>query len=424
MIQTFKRLFYFPFAYYFVFWAKIQLRLWKPRIIIVTGSNGKTTLLHLIESQLKTRARYSHHANSSYGIPFDILGLKRAKLTVGEWPYLMLIAPFKAFKKPFKERIYAVEADCDRPFEGSFIGSFLKPELTIWLNVSKTHTMNFDKLVQARQFATVDEAVAYEFGNYLANTSSLVIANADSQLIKKQLARTVTKKILISNQILDGYEVSAEATQFQINKKIYSFKYLLPKNTFYSIEAIKSLMNYLKLKFDPSFANFYLPPGRSSIFKGLKNTTLIDSSYNANLDSVRAILEMFDLYSSANKWLVLADMLELGQEEKQEHEQLAQLISKSSNLSRIILMGPRTQQYTYPLLKGKLDKKIILEQFLTPRQVLDYLRQNIQGGETILFKGARFLEGVVEDLLADKNDVRKLGRREAVWQKRRRQWGL
>ena len=50
--------------------------------------------------------------------------------------------------------------------------------------------------------------------------------------------------------------------------------------------------------------------------------------------------------------------------------------------------------------------------FENPDEVLKYLKENIKGGETILFKGARYLEGFIENLLADKNDASKLARRE------------
>ena len=65
-----------------------------------------------------------------------------------------------------------------------------------------------------------------------------------------------------------------------------------------------------------------------------------------------------------------------------------------------------------------------IEKFTMPRDALDYLLENLKGGEVVLFKGARFLEGVIEHLLLDKNDVKKLCRREKVWEKRRNQWGL
>ena len=90
MITKLKKLLYFPGAFYFAFFAKIRLLLWNPKVVVVTGSSGKTTLLHMIESQLGHMAKYSHHANSAYGIPFDILGLARNDLTFIEWPILLI----------------------------------------------------------------------------------------------------------------------------------------------------------------------------------------------------------------------------------------------------------------------------------------------------------------------------------------------
>ena len=61
---------------------------------------------------------------------------------------------------------------------------------------------------------------------------------------------------------------------------------------------------------------------------------------------------------------------------------------------------------------------------MSPKEVLDYLKDNLAGGEMILFKGARFLEGVIENLLENKEDAAKLARREKVWEIRRRKWDL
>lgn len=409
MFQAVKKALYFPIAYYFRIFAQIQLFLWKPKIIVITGSNAKTTLLHLLESQIGNRAKYSHSANSSYGVPFDILGLNRKNLTLDEWPKIFLLAPFKAFKKPPKENLYIVEADCDRPHEGKFLSTLLNPEVTVWISSSKTHTMNFA--------SPVEENIAFEFGYFLEHTKRLAIINGDSALIKKQLSRTKAKIIQLSKkEHLQKYAVGKNYTEFKIDGTIYKFNFLLPEESFYQIMSTLKLMDYLKLPIDSSFTNFKLPPGRSSLFKGIKNTTLIDSSYNANLSSMTVILNMFDKVPLSNKWVVLGDMLEQGKEEQEEHEKLAAVIAKY-NFKKIILMGPRISKYTYPKLKSAIK-------FETPKEVLDFLQTNIVGGETILFKGARFLEGVIEHLLEDKNDVSKLCRREKIWQIRRKQWGL
>lgn len=423
MAKALKSKLYFFLASYFRFFAAIQLRKWSPQIIVITGSSGKTTLLHLIESQLGEQARYSHHANSSFGIPFDVLGLKRSTLQKTEWLYLLLAAPVKAFKKPYLQKLYVVEADCDRSGEGKFLASWLKPAITVLTGISLTHSMNFDPLVANGKFPTIEKAIAYEFGYFIEYAQDLAIVNGDDDLSKSEFSRARAKVEQIKQPIAANfYQILPSSTEFIIDGELVSISALLPREVFFSIAATKTLVNKLGASFDPSFKNFKLPPGRSSVFAGIKNTTLIDSSYNANLDSMQAILDMYRLYPGNNKWAVLGDMLEQGSQEQQQHEKLAELI-KVLNLKKIILMGPRVCKYTYPKLKSILPNSGIIK-FEQPRPLLDYIVAEIRGGETILFKGARFLEGVVEHLLQNKSDATKLCRREKIWQIRRKQWGL
>lgn len=409
MIKKIKQTLYFPVAQYFRFFAQIQLFLWKPRIIVITGSSSKTTLLHLIESQLGERAIYSHQANSTYGIPFNILGLKRKTLMIWEWPILSLLAPFRAFKNPPKEKLYIVEADCDRPNEGKFLGSLLKPKITLWTNSSNSHAVSFP--------SPASKNISYEFGYFLEYTSKLCIVNADSPLIISQLKRTNCriKKITKAGHF-QNYELQKSGTIFKIDNKNYKFNYLLPEDSFYSIAMCLATLDYLNLKPDIKFYKFILPPGRSSIFRGIKNTVIIDSSYNATPSSMKVILEMFKKYPAYDKWLILGDMIELGVEEEKEHEKLAKLID-DIEAEKIILVGPRLSKYTHP-------KSSNVQKFDGPKEALDYIKKNIRGGETLLFKGARFLEGVIEHLLKNKSDISKLCRRENIWVQRRKKWGL
>jgi UDP-N-acetylmuramyl pentapeptide synthase len=419
MLRAIKRALYFPIAGYFRFWAGIQLALWKPKIIVVTGSSGKTTLLHLIESQIGDKAKYSHRANSSYGIPFDILGLTRKKLTYDEWLSLFLLAPFKAFKNAPKERIYVVEGDCDRPHEGKFLAKFLKPDITLFVNLGITHSANFDSLVCKKAFNCVEKAIAHEFGYFPEYTKELVIATGDNQLVQEELKRSKAKTILISKKDLNSYKITVNSTEFVIDHKKYSFNYLLPEEIFYSVKMTGCLLQYLNFSFDSNFKNFKIPPGRNSVLKGIKNSRIIDSTYNATPDGVKIILRMYKRYPAKNKWIALGDMIELGHAEEQEHEDIAYYL-KLMDLSKIILIGPRVLKYLYP--KIKQEKNIFT--FLTPGEGLDYIQKNICGGETILFKGARFLEGIIERILQNSKDAAKLVRREKAWQNRRKAWNL
>lgn len=422
MIGAIKDLLFFPVAYYFAFWARIQLKKWNPRVIVVTGSSGKTTLFSMIEAQLGDAAHYSHHANSAIGIPFDILNLHRKTLKPTEWIQIILNAPKQAFRKPYSQNIYIAECDADRPGEGQFLAKLLKPEITLWVSSSRTHSMNFDKLVPEK-FKSVEEAIAYEFGTFLEYTTSTAIIDGDSTLMKTQLERTKATVHKVHEKELENYKIEKGRTEFKFNTYTARFNSLQPRVIAYSILMTNFLVNHLDLPFDSTFKHLQIPPARSSLFRGIKNITIIDSTYNANLSSMIAILSMFKAYPAKNKWAVLGDMLEQGNEEKEEHEKLADLIM-DLELNRIVLLGPRVKKYTYPILEKKLKGKVPINVFENPKDVLTFLQNEISGHETILFKGARFLEGVIENLLLDKREKNMLARREKIWEERRKKWGL
>ena len=75
-VAKLKKRFYFVAAKYFRHFADKALKRWKPRVIAITGSAGKTTMLNLMEHEMGKKAHYSHDANSAFGVSFDILGLK------------------------------------------------------------------------------------------------------------------------------------------------------------------------------------------------------------------------------------------------------------------------------------------------------------------------------------------------------------
>ncbi|OHB20487.1 MAG: hypothetical protein A2854_02370 [Parcubacteria group bacterium RIFCSPHIGHO2_01_FULL_56_18] len=420
MIQHLKIALYFTVARYFSFFARIRLRSWKPRVVIITGSNGKTTALHLTAWQLGSAAKYSYRANSAFGIPFDILGLKRSNYSLFEWPTLFLMAPFYAFKGPHPEKLYVVEVDGDRPGDGDFFGPLLKPEVCVWLSSARTHSMLFEKSVGAGGFANVDEAIAYGFARFLAHTSKLAIINADNTRILENATRTGVLLYEIKEQeLLTAYGVHASGSDFTISNISYRLPYVLPKEIFYGIASAVKIAEYFGIKPTNNPSGLSMPPGRSSVFRGLKNTTLLDSSYNADAESVAAIVRMAEMLPG-EKWMVLGDLIEQGELEQEEHERLARILA-TSDFKRIVLVGPRTQTHVKPILQAKgMD----VASFIGPKEALDYLMAELGGGETIVFKGARFLEGIIEHLLLDKADAAHLCRREAVWVARRKNFGL
>jgi UDP-N-acetylmuramoyl-tripeptide--D-alanyl-D-alanine ligase len=135
------------------------------------------------------------------------------------------------------------------------------------------------------------------------------------------------------------------------------------------------------------------------------------------------MLELFSQYPRSPKWVVLGDMLELGMFEKEEHQKLASYIEKLSP-ERVILVGPRLRASTYPELLKDSKWKDLTSSCLGPNEALRYIEKESSGGEAILFKGARFLEGIVEKLLLNPKDSALLARREMIWQVRRKKFNV
>ncbi len=424
MLSDFKKRFYFVVAAYFAFWAGLVLRRWHPRVIVITGSSGKTTLLQLVEAQLGAAATYSHHANSAIGIPFHLLALKTNVTFPFGWIRQFALAPFKAWRRPPQTKLYVVEADCDRPGEGKFLARLLHPEVTLWVSVYRTHSMNFEKLVQGGKFKTHEQAIGYEFGYFAAATLKLLAVDGDSSEIKAQISRVNSNVITqqVSANAITKFGLNSKHTCYTIKGQSIQLPGVHPKEIGVSLQLVNSLLEYLKQPLDPSYKNLVMPPGRSSVFKGKRDITIVDSTYNTGLASTTAMLKLFNTYPGNRKWLVLGDILEQGSLERDEHERLAQVV-KAISVEQVILLGPRTAAHTYPILKKDLPN-IPVVSFENPKEVLDYLEAHLQGGETLFFKGGRFLEGVIEQLLADEKEAAHLVRREASWVKRRQKWGL
>ena len=94
-VAKLKKKFYFSVARYFRYFANKVLKRWDPRIVAVTGSAGKTTMMKMIEHEMGEKAHYSHDANSAFGVPFDVLGLKGVTGSELRWIWLVLAAPMR-----------------------------------------------------------------------------------------------------------------------------------------------------------------------------------------------------------------------------------------------------------------------------------------------------------------------------------------
>lgn len=354
-------------------------------IVGITGSAGKSSTLSacqaVLSSHLKIKTNDGY--NSESGLPLSILGLKISDYNLISWLIIVLLSPVKLLTNWHTYDVLILEMGIDSatwPKNMDFLLSVVQPNIAIFLNVSQVHLLNFTSLDQLAQEKTK-----------LVNSAKVAIINSQDKLVKKY---TQNKNI-----------INITPT------KIKSDRFFLPDIYQISFGAALSLAQIFNINHQQATkniqTNFSLPPSRSSILKGIKNTTIIDSSYNSSPIACQELLKFLNTFKT-KKIAVLGDMRELGKSTTTEHQKIYDLATKSADL--IISVGPETQKYF-----GDKSKK-----FTYWWQAADFLKNQIQGDETILVKGSQntiFLEELVKSILKNPSDSSKLCRQSPYWLK-------
>jgi len=444
------------FLWYIRLAAKIQLLKIRPKIIALTGSVGKSSLRQAIFTVLKDtfKCKQSIKANSETGLPLDILNLHPQTYSLLDWLRLAFLVPLRLLTDWHKYDYYIAELGIDDPFPPKnmeYLLSFIKPDVGIFLNVALVHTLQFEKIIpKGKKFFPsrskqkfLKQAIASEKGKIitLLDKSKKAIVNFDDCLVFNEGQKAKAKVYYFGKRVkgkeknelkIISNKVSLKGTEFVYqykNEKFFlKFKYLLPGYYAYTFAAAALTGLALDIGLEQiktSLAkNFVLPPGRMSCFAGIKKTVIIDSSYNASTTSTLGALKLLAQFKnkkgkSTEKRdiiFVFGDMRELGSQAKKEHQQVAKKLL--TIVDRLVLIGPLTKKYVFPLIIGKIP----VEWFANSWQAADFLKNNLKGKEIILVKSSQntiFTEIVVEGLLFNKKDKAKLCRRGRFWEKQR-----
>jgi UDP-N-acetylmuramoyl-tripeptide--D-alanyl-D-alanine ligase len=354
-------------------------------IVGITGSAGKTSCLLACQAALgpQFKIKTNSHGNSETGIPLSILDLKMNNYSPFGWLKIFILCPIQFIFNWKTYQIFLVEMGIDSqysPKNMDYLLSIIKPDIGIFLNVSSVHQQNFNSLDQ----------IAFEKAKMI-NLSPIGIVNLNDPLVKKY---SHPKKLINISKI-----------------KINIPKFALPHAYQDTLSAAIDLSKLIGLTESETITNLQkylcLPESRSSLLDGIKNSVIIDSSYNS---SPLACIEMLTLLHSfpSPHLVVLGDMRELGDSTIIEHQKIYRQALKSAD--KIISVGPLTQKYFGP----KAQK------FLYWWQAADYLKQNLPPQSTILIKGSQntiFLEELIKTILKNPSDSSKLCRQSPHWLK-------
>ncbi|HYM65647.1 MAG TPA: Mur ligase family protein [Candidatus Sulfotelmatobacter sp.] len=425
--------------WYLRFLARLQIKKIKPKIIGVGGASGKTSLSNFIYIILKSKfkVKQGKGKNSETGIPLDILKLNNSTYSYLDWLKLIILAPLRVFFDFEKYEIYIAEMGIDSPLEPknmSYLLKIIKPDIGVLTNISYEHSVYFDPLVEEdkdREKSILNMTIAQE-SLLLTSLSSdkKAIVNLDDENIKeikniRANVLTVSKKDKNADFYIENIKnfVNEFLLQFKYKEKRYELKIdnPLPEHFGYSFILAIAVSKEAGVDIQDAISaleeGFYLPPGRMSVFKGIKDTIVIDSSYNnATLTPILDLLAFVkDIGKQRRRIGIIGDMRELGTVSKPLHEEVAKKILETLDIA--ILIGPLSQQYILPVLKRNDFQAHSFINFTSAKSTILEL---IKPKDVILVKGSQntlFLERAVELLLNDKKDVVKLCRRGEYWDK-------
>lgn len=435
-----KKFFIWGLLYYLRFFAKISLFINKPKIIGITGSVGKSSARNAVEAICKDNLKFKaiKEGNSETGIPLGILGIDPGHYKLADWIRVMISAPFK-INNLRGINYLIVEMGIDSPYPPKnmdYLLTIVKPDISVVLNVHPVHTEQFDKTVdknfkgEERLQAIIKKISEEKFKIITKNHPKIGIFNESASFHPTGVTGT---KLMIFGHNNDadvkfsGYKVDLKATMFKYlltkeNKEIaINVKnFVLPKGyweIFAATILIGHALNLSDIQIKTGLEqNFSMPASRGSLFTGIRDSIIIDSSYNASKAPVLTYLELaHQLAEKERRPLVFlfGDMRELGEEAKAEHQQVAsEIINK---VSQLYCVGPLTKQFVVSEVTGKIKEVKWFENSVEAGQ---YLEKHLPYRSIVLVKGSQnqiFLEEAIKKILKKKNDINNLCRQSDFW---------
>lgn len=354
--------------------AKYKRNLYDIPVIAVTGSVGKTSTKDIISSVVKTKyktLKTEGNNNNNIGLPLTILKLRDHEAMV-------------------------IEMGMNHFGEISLLTNIAKPTLAVITNIGTSHIGNLgsrENILKAKLEILEGMKVPK------------VIINNDNDLLHKWYEEN-KEKIEIHTYGIDNYsEITAkeidlkeESNEFIATTNNEQIEVQVPvggKHFIYNALCAVEVGKILRISNEEirkGIAEFELTKKRMDIRKLENGAILINDSYNASYESMKASIEYLSKHQAKRRIAVLGDMFELGEYSIELHKKVGKEVAKN-NIDILICTGENSK-YIIETAK-KYNNEIREELLKNNKEILQKLNKELQDGDVVLVKasnGMKFFE--------------------------------
>lgn len=411
--------------------SQLIVRKYRPIVVMVTGSVGKTSTKDAVAAALGARyfVRASEKSyNSEFGVPLTIIGARNPWTNPLKWMKVFLDGIELLVLPSHYPKLLVLEVGADRPGDLSRILRFITPDVVV---VTRLPEVPVHVEAYASPQAVRDEEFAPAYA--LPSGAPLIIsaddpyaasmaAKLEVEIITYGLAEGATVKLGAPAVLIEDGEAAGMHSPVRVGGADFDLKVhgALGRQQLFAPAA--ALGAALALHLEPHEAlegleAYVPPPGRSRILKGKNGSLLIDDSYNASPAAVEEALKALSFVSAKRRIAVLGDMLELGRYSLTEHARIGELAAKSADV--IVSVGMRAKA-TADAARGAGTSDEHVFSFDTSYDAAKALTDMVGEGDIVLIKGSQSIrtERVVEALLRHKEDKDRLVRQDKEWRKR------
>ncbi len=403
--------------------AKAVLNKYKPKIVAITGSVGKTSTKDAVHTALSefyfTKKSQKSH-NSDIGIPLTILDAPNAGSSPMGWVSNFLVGLKLIFLPSLYPEWLVLEVGADHPGDIKKITKWLKPDVVVVTRLP-------DVPVHVEFFESPKQLFE-EKGNLVKalKTGGALILNADDENVLN------FRKLWSGRTILygDSSEADLSANDYEIvyaeddfpkgitfvvesegeTLPIYLAGTLGRHHTQHILAALavcQSLGEHLSVAGN-SFKHHEPTPGRMRLIEGINKSIIIDDTYNSSPVAVfEALNSLNELNKCKRKIAVLGDMLELGKYSVDEHKKSG--VKAEECVDVLVTVGVRAKFIAEGAVSAGMKTKNIHE-FGTSTEASEFLKNLIKSGDAVLVKGSQSIrmEKVVEQIMEHPEDKESL----------------